>query len=95
MDTLFFGLAHLITSANLGAVMTVDLHQSTAVSLGSHFVGSVLSVGQLLWTQKGLDKVDTPPPLSNEQFCAEKIRSEQECLLDTPFSARDNIVKQQ
>ena len=33
------------------------------------------------------------PPVSNEQFCPQKIRSKRECSLDTPFSARDNIAK--
>jgi hypothetical protein len=37
---------------------------------------------------------DTPPaPVSNEQFGPKLIRSERECSLDTPFGARDNIVK--
>ena len=34
-----------------------------------------------------------PPPPPDEQICPNKIRSEQECSLDTPFGARDNIVK--
>ena len=34
-----------------------------------------------------------PPPVSNEQFCPQKIRPEQECSLDMPFGARDNIAK--
>ena len=33
------------------------------------------------------------PPVANEQFGPKLIRSEQECLLDTPFGACDNIVK--
>ena len=33
------------------------------------------------------------PPLSNEQFCPQKIRSEWECSLDMSFGARNNIVK--
>ena len=38
----------------------------------------------------------TPPPprpVSNEQFCPQKIRSERECSSDRLFSARDNIAK--
>ena len=35
-----------------------------------------------------------PPPLSNEQFCHEKIWSKQDFSLDTPFSVRDKILKQ-
>ena len=35
-----------------------------------------------------------PPPVSNEQFGPKLIQSEQECSLDTPFGARDNIVTQ-
>ena len=34
-----------------------------------------------------------PPPMSNEQFGPKSMRSERECSLDTPFGARDNIVK--
>ena len=34
-----------------------------------------------------------PPPVSNEQFCPQKIRSERECSLDAPFGARYNIAK--
>ena len=34
-----------------------------------------------------------PPPVSNKQSSPQKIRSEQECSLDTPFAVRDNIVK--
>ena len=33
------------------------------------------------------------PPLSNEQVCSQKIRSEREGSLDTPFGACDNIAK--
>ena len=35
-----------------------------------------------------------PPPVSNKQFGPTLIRSKQECSLDTPFSVRDNTVKQ-
>ena len=60
--------------------------RNNARGLGLGRFGSYLGLGEL-------DRVYPPPPVSNKQFCPEKIRSEQESLLDTPFSVRDNIVK--
>ena len=34
-----------------------------------------------------------PSALSNEQLGPKEIQSEQECSLDTPFGARNNVVK--
>ena len=34
------------------------------------------------------------PPYPTNNFVLKKIRSEQECSLDTPFGAHDDIVKQ-
>ena len=72
-------------------MMCVPLRQNCNL----HNRGHIFIVALIPYSMCAVACATIVPPVSSKQCCPQKLRSERECSLETPFGARDHLAKQQ